>query len=93
LLLVIGVTSHEEVPAYRVVLRGEGMKGRNVIVIGQSVAIGLHRIAADEVARIAAGFEQHDALTRLGQASRYRAAARARTDDDVIAVGVSHRPR
>jgi hypothetical protein len=42
------------------------MKGRNVIVIRQSVAIRLDRIAADEPARIAAGFEQHDALTCLG---------------------------
>jgi hypothetical protein len=93
LLLVIGVMTYEEMPADRVVLGGEGMKSRNVIVIRQSVAIRLNRIAAHKAARIVAGFEQHDALTCLGQASRDRAAACARTDNDVIAVGVLHRLR
>jgi len=77
LLLVVCVVTHKKMPTDRVVLGGEGMKGRNVIVIGQPVAIRLHRIAADELARIAASLNQHDALTRLGQASRDCAAARA----------------
>ena len=62
------------------------MEGRHVVVVRQPIGVGLNRIAAGQLARIAAGLEQDDALPRFRQPGGHRAAAGAGADDEVFAV-------
>lgn len=52
------------------------MEGRDLIVFGESFGRGGERIAA--------GFQQQHGTTRLCEPRGKRAAARARTDDDIL---------
>ena len=56
------------------------MKGRDVVVVRQA------RIIAQ--ARVAAGFQYKDVPSSLGQPSGQGAPARARTDDDMVAIEI-----
>jgi hypothetical protein len=46
LLRVIAIVANEEVPGHRLVFRGKGVEGGNVVVVRQSIDVGLNRIAA-----------------------------------------------
>ena len=72
LLRVVAVMADEEVPAHRRVFGRERVKGRDVVVRAASAR------------RIAAGLEDDDGKTRLGEPRRDRAAAGAGSDDDVV---------
>src|SRR3954453_11157876 len=52
---------------------GEGVEDRNVVPV---------------LLRSLAGFDEADLVTGLGEAGRYRSAARAGSDDDVVEVGI-----
>src|SRR5258708_5122626 len=43
---VVAIMTDEEVPGDRVILGGEGMKGRNVVVVRKAIDVRLNRIAA-----------------------------------------------
>jgi hypothetical protein len=62
------------------------MKCRDIVVKGKAVATGLKGIAACELARVAAGFEQNHRVSSLCQSSSYCAPARAGSHHDVFAV-------
>lgn len=72
LLLVVVVVADEEVPAELWILGRAGIEGRDVVV------------GARDVARIAAGLEQHDAVPGLSQPGGDGTAAGAGSDDDVV---------
>ena len=60
------------------------MKRRHVVVVGQAWRCRLERIAAFQVVRVAARFEEDDAAPVFGQPRRERTAAGAGADDDVF---------
>ena len=80
------VVPDEEVPRHRVVLGREGVEGGHVVVLGETLAVGVDGIPADHVARVSARLEQHDGVARLGEAGGQRSAAGARAHHDVLAV-------
>ena len=67
------------------------MECRHVVIVGQALLGGCERIAAEFLSRVAAGFQQDDAIAGLGQARGHRAAAGARADHDVVAVPLFRR--
>src|SRR5262245_16205976 len=81
----------KEIPANGVILAGEAVKYRHVLIIRQAIDAGLVVIGARELARIAAGFKQKHTPSGLGQPRSEGAAASTRPDDDVIKC-VSHGP-
>ena len=64
---LVGVVADEEIPFDRVVLRGLRVKHGHVVVVGQAIARRILRVAALQLPRIAAGFEQQHAESTLGQ--------------------------
>ena len=62
------------------------MEGRNVVVVRQPIGVWLNRIAAGQLARVAAGFEQDHASAGFSQPGGQRAAAGSGTDDEVLTV-------
>ena len=62
------------------------MKRGNVVVVRQAIGVRSNRIAAGQLARVAAGLEQDDALPRFRQPRGHRAAAGAGADDEIFAV-------
>jgi hypothetical protein len=60
----------------------------DVVVVGQPVLAGRVRVRvlAVQLLRVAAGFEQQHLEAVLGEARGERAAARARSDDDVFVI-------
>ncbi len=93
LLQIVGVVADEEVPAHRLVLGGEGVERRDVVIVGQCVRSGRMRVAAGERARVAASFEEQDGETLLGQSRRNGAATGARADHDELGVVRRRRTR
>ena len=89
LLRLVLVVPDVEVPAQRLVLRGEGVEGGHVVVVRQAVGVAHAARCACERARIAAGFEHQDLGAGLGEAGRDRAAAGTRADDDIVEVPVA----
>src|SRR5262245_28198490 len=51
------VMADKKVPPHRVILAGEPVKGRNVVVVRESVDAGLIVVAARELAGISAGLQ------------------------------------
>src|SRR6516165_7109765 len=82
----------KKVPANGVILAGEAVKYRHVVIVRQAVDAGLIVVGPRELTRIAACLEQKHAPPGLGEPRGQRPAARARPDDDVIEC-VSHRSR
>ena len=66
LLVIVGVVTHKEVPAKRLVFRGKGVEAGNIVVSRQPIAAGIDRIASGERARVAPRFQQEDAMASLG---------------------------
>ncbi len=62
------------------------MEGRHVVVVRQPVGVRLNRIAADQLARIAARLEQDHAPPGFSQPGGQRASAGAGADDEEFAV-------
>ena len=60
---------------------------RHVVVVGQTIGGGPGRIAAAQLAWVAAGLEQDDVLPRFRQPRGHRAAAGAGSDDQILAIG------
>ncbi len=86
--LVVVVVAHEKIPAHRLVLRGERMERRDIVVVGQPVRARLPSDGAGQRARVAAGFQQHDLVARLREPCGDRAAAGAGADHDIVALGI-----
>ncbi len=63
------------------------MEARNVVVSRQTVRGCAYRVTSGQEARVAAGFEQNDGVTRLSKSSRDRSTARSGAHDDVLAIG------
>src|ERR1043165_6911390 len=89
--LRIFVVLDPEVPLHRVVLGGDVGDAR-VGGVGGEAVLFRERVAALELARIAARFEQQHRVAVLGEAGGDGAAARSRSDYDVL-IGVGHRPQ
>ena len=83
---LIAVVADEEIPPHGVILGGQRMEGRHVVVVGQAVHARRLRCRSDHGPRIAARLEQQDTVAGLGQSRRHRPAARAGADDDVVGV-------
>ena len=81
---VRGIVPDEEVPSHRVVLAGKAMERGHVIIVRQAVDGGLIVIAARQLTRIAAGFQQQHGAPGFGQPRREGSAAGARTDDNIF---------
>jgi hypothetical protein len=75
LALIVGVVADKEVPLNGIVLRGEGVEARDVVIVGQAIHAFIHGIATHKRSGIASGLKQNDGVTGLGQACRYGAAA------------------
>ena len=84
---VIVVVTDEEVPAHRLVLGGERVEGRHVVVVGVPAP------AALAVTRIAAGLEHEHAVTRLRRAGRPRCRRRRRSRRRCIPAEIRWRHR
>ena len=82
--LVRGIVPDKEVPPHSVVLAGETMERRHVVVVGQAVDAGLVVIGARQLPRIAARFQQEHRTPGLGQPRGECSASGAGADDDVI---------
>ena len=80
------VMTHEEIPLERLILGGEAVEGRNVVVERETVDVGLNGIAAGELAGIAAGLEDDDTASGLGETRRDRAAAGAGAYDHILGI-------
>ena len=63
------------------------MERRDVVVVGQTIGGGPIRTAADQLAWIAAGFEQDDVLPRFRQPRRDRPSTGAGSHDQVLTIG------
>src|SRR4051794_36110931 len=70
----------KKIPRHRRIFRSEGMKGRNLVVVGK------FGILVCRVAGIAAGFQQQDLHASFRKTRGYRAAAGAGADHDVVVV-------
>ena len=74
---VVVVVPDEEVPAHRLVLRGERMERGDVVVIGQPVLARPPPDGAGQCAGVAAGFEKQNLVACLGEPRGDRSPARA----------------
>ena len=94
LLHVVGVVPDEEVPAHRLVLGGERVERRHVVVVRQRVGSGRVRVAAG---RACAGSPPASRSSTVNPSSASRAATRpaagARADHDELGVVRRRRPR
>ena len=75
--VLVGVVADEEVPAHRLVLGGEGVEGRHVVVVGQAIGVAHAATSPRELARIAARLEQQRPCIRPRPGAR-RACRRRR---------------
>ena len=82
--LVGGIVPDKEVPPYRVVLAGEAVERRHVVIVGQTVDSGLIVIGSRELPGIPAGLQQQHRAPALGQPRGERSAAGTGADNDVI---------
>ncbi len=80
----VGIVLDVEIPAQRLVLRGERVKGGHVVVVGQAVRLGHAAHPALEPAWITTRFEEEDTHAGLGKAGGDGSTASARADDDVV---------
>ena len=91
---VVAVVADEEVPAQRLVLRGEGVERRHVVVVGQ--AVGRRPCPRTPPAERRGSPPASSSSTLqpgLGQPRGDRAAAGARADHDVVEVAVARLAR
>src|ERR1700730_15241608 len=77
--LVVPIVPDKKSPAHRLMFRGERMKGRHLIVLRHFLG------ALGGIGLPPARFQKDDMLASFGEPRGKRAAASARTDDDVIA--------
>ena len=82
--LVRGIMPDKKVPPHRVVLAGEAMERRHVVIVGQTVDAGLVVIGARQLPRIAARLQQKHRAPGLGEPRGERPASGAGADNDVI---------
>jgi hypothetical protein len=78
------VVAHEELPGQRLVLRREGVKGGDVIVVRQAICQGIERVAALQRLGIAAGLDEEHPHAGLGEAGGHRPPAGARAHDHIV---------
>src|SRR5262249_33053245 len=87
LTLVVSVVTNKKVPLHGRIFGCEPVEGRDIVVMGQPVILGIDRIAAGEKPGITSGLEEYDAATSLSEPRRHCPSTSAGTHYDILAIG------
>lgn len=88
LLRRVGVMAHPEIPAQRVALGGNTVKGGHVVVVRQVLSVRVPAHPAGRLARITARFEQQDFPSGRGEPRGDGPAPRTRANHDVLEIAL-----